>query len=265
MSNFPSVFISHGSPMILLDPTPAHHALKRIGQELVRDAGKLPSVIVSVTAHWETRDVALTTTARPPMIYDFWGFPQALYQAVYPAPGAPEVALRAAEALKAAGLTVTEDSQRGFDHGTWIPLALMFPEAQIPVLQVSVQSHRDGAHHWAVGQALQSLRDEGALIVGSGSLTHNLRAVRWGDVDAPSPAWVEDFGNWVENAVVDGQWEKIRDEWTSAPSAQRNHPSPEHFLPLIVAAGAGSAGGQGSVLHRGSELGVLRMDAYAFS
>lgn len=265
MSLFPSVFVSHGSPAILLEPTPSHHALRGLGASLSETAGHLPSVIVSVTAHWETAEATVSTAANPPMIYDFWGFPKPLYDAVYPAPGQPEVARRAISLLQQAGLAVRADGQRGYDHGTWIPLALMFPQATIPVVQVSVQSGRNGAHHWAVGRALRALREEGALIIGSGSLTHNLRAVHWGNVDALAPDWVESFGNWVEDAVVAGEWEKIRDHWHEAPFAARNHPSPEHFLPLLVAAGAGSDQGQGTVLHRGNELGVLRMDAYAFS
>ena len=169
MTRFPAVYVSHGSPMVILNNTVATEFLRGYGREL----GK-PKAILIATAHFETRAPALSADAHPAMIYDFGGFPKALFEMTYPAPGDPALAQRAAGLLEAAGIKAYPVEGRGYDHGTWAPLKLMYPDADIPVVQLSVQPHMGGAHHVAMGQALAPLRDEGVLVMGSGSMTHNL-------------------------------------------------------------------------------------------
>ncbi len=258
MTRFPSVFISHGSPMVILNNTAATGFLKGYGQEL----GK-PKAILIATAHFETRAPALTADRKPEMIYDFGGFPRALFEMTYPAPGDPDLAVRAAQLLGAAGVKAYPVEGRGFDHGTWVPLKLMYPEADIPVVQLSVQPNMSGAHHVAMGQALAPLRDEGVLVMGSGSMTHNLYELSREDIDGPAPDWVKSFGEWVHEAVEEGRVEDIANWKERAPYARQNHPSPEHYLPLPFAMGAGG-GGKGRRVHTSCEYGVLMMDAYAF-
>jgi len=171
MDRFPALFVSHGSPMIAITPNPAHHFLRDLGPRLGR-----PRAILIATAHWATATPVLGTAARPETIHDFGGFPPALYALRYPAPGAPEVAREAGTRLRAAGLAVAEDAARGLDHGSWIPALLMYPDADIPIAQISIQPEADPAHHYQIGAALRPLREEGVLILGSGSFTHNLRA-----------------------------------------------------------------------------------------
>lgn len=265
MAQFPALFISHGSPTILFEPTPSHHFLKSLGTQLEAGAGMRPKAIVVATAHWETQEVSVGGVATPETIHDFFGFPQALFDARYPAPGDPALAEAVAEGLRQAGIPVTVNATRGLDHGAWIPLALMYPQADIPVVQLSVQPHKDPTHHRRVGEALRSLRDQGILVIGSGSLTHNLREVRWHDADAAPPAWVDGFGDWVGDRVVSGRFDEIVQAWASAPSALRNHPTTDHLWPLFVAIGAATPGLSGQVIHKGTELGVLRMDTFAFA
>jgi 4,5-DOPA dioxygenase extradiol len=264
MNSFPALFISHGSPTILIDPTPAHHALRALGESLTAQAGQRPKAIVVASAHWETADVAITGAVAPVTIHDFGGFPQALFDYQYPAPGNPALAADILTVVRQAGLKASVDERRGLDHGAWVPLALMFPDATIPLVQVSIQPRKDPSHHRRLGEALRSLRSQGVLVIGSGALTHNLREVRWHDNASPAPAWVDGFGDWVLERVLSGRFAEIETQWEQAPSALRNHPSNDHLWPLFVAMGAASKGAAGRVLHQGTELGVLRMDSYAF-
>ena len=249
----PSLFISHGAPDIVLQDLPATRFLRDLGRRLPR-----PQAIVVASAHWTTRALAVEIGARPPTIHDFGGFAPELHRMRYPAPGNPELGRRIVERFDGAGL-VAGGSERGFDHGVWVPLSLMFPEANIPVIAVSVQPHQDGQHHLAVGRALAPLRDEGVLIIGSGAATHNLGALRPGSTTPPP--WVVEFDDWLVDRVEDGDEEALAD-WTAAPGAFENHPSPEHFLPALVAAGAG--GGKGQALHRSTTWGVLQMTMLVF-
>ena len=258
---FPSVYISHGSPMVILNNTPARDFLSAYGREL----GK-PKAILICTAHFETSVPALTVDEHPAMIYDFGGFPRELFEMVYPAPGSPDLAQRAAALLSAKNIKAYGVPNRGFDHGTWVPLKLMYPDADVPVVQISVQPEMSGAHHVALGEALAPLRDEGVLIIGSGSMTHNLYELsRLGrGKDVPTPAWVTTFGEWVHEAIEAGRTGDIADWDTKAPFARENHPSPEHFLPLPFAMVAAGQGSKGRRVHTSCEYGVLMMDAYAF-
>ena len=259
MSAFPSLFISHGSPMIVLEHTPARDFLAGFGAQL----GK-PKAILVASAHFETRTPMLSADAHPQMIYDFGGFPRALFEMQYPAPGDPALARHAADMLAGAGIPAQPVTNRGFDHGTWTPLKLMYPDADIPVVQLSVQTQMDAAHHFAMGRALAPLREEGVLVMGSGSLTHNLYQLARGGGDAPTPDWVKQFGAWAHEAIKDGSSQDVLNWLDCAPFARENHPSPEHFLPLPFALGAGGEGAVGRRVHTSCEYGVLMMDAYRF-
>lgn len=249
----PVLFVSHGSPTLALDPTPAHRALRALGQELAR-----PAAVLVLSAHWEAAAPAVGVAPHPETIHDFFGFPQALYDLRYPAPGAPAVARRAHDLLAAAGLAPAEPQERGLDHGAWVPMMLLFPEADVPVFQVAVCPDRDAAWHRRLGEALAPLRDEGVLILATGAVTHALRAVAWRDKTGAGLPWVEAFGDAVEARVTAGQ---ALDDWLALPHARDNHPTPEHFLPLTAAQGA--AGGRPArLVHRSTEYTALRMDVY---
>ena len=229
------------------------------------ELGPRPRAILVASAHWETAEPRLTASPAPETIHDFGGFPDALHRMRYPAPGDPALARRACDLLGAAGFPAALDPRRGLDHGTWVPLSLIYPAADIPVVQLSLQTHLGAEHHYRMGVALRPLRDEGVLIVGSGSLTHNLMALRrdGGDHLAP-PAWVSAFDQWVADAVAARDVAALLAWERQAPYAQQNHPSDEHFLPLFVALGAGAPEASGVRIHHSHTYGALAMDAYAF-
>ena len=260
MARMPSLFVSHGSPMTAIQPSAARDFFLSFAQELPR-----PKAILIATAHFESAAPLLSTDEKPAMIYDFGGFPQPLFEIVYPAPGSPAVAERAAEALHAAGHDAYGVSDRGYDHGTWVPLSLMYPDADIPVVQISVQPELGAAHHMEIGRALAPLRDEGVLVIGSGSLTHNLYELsRSGrQFDAPVRDWVVEFTDWIAQTLEAGSAEDIAHYRQRAPFARENHPTDEHFLPLPFAMGAGG-GAKGQRVHASYEYGLLAMDAYLF-
>lgn len=261
MSKLPTLFISHGSPMLAVKDSPARRFLQELGRSLPR-----PKAIVVASAHWESVGApAVSLAARPETIHDFGGFPAELFAIEYPAPGAPAVAERVAELLEKGGHAVKRSPSRGLDHGAWVPLRLMYPEADIPVMQLSVLRGGTPAEHEKLGKPLAALRDEGILIIGSGSLTHNLYEFRGQGIDAPVPAWVSDFGTWMKTMLDGNQREALLDYRRQAPSAERNHPTEEHLLPLFVAMGAAGDAAKAERLHATYEYGVLAMDAYAFS
>ena len=253
---FPSLFVSHGSPMMALTDSPARDFLRGLGPEL----GK-PSAILVASAHWETRIPALNRVERNNTIHDFYGFPPELFAMRYEPPGAPALADKAAALLQAAGMPVGIDPERGLDHGAWVPLTLMYPAADIPVLQIGIQSDQGPDHHLRVGQALAELREDGVLILGSGSFTHNLRLLRRDAVDGPQPPDVVAFADWFDTAISEGRTQDLLEYRTRAPYAERQHPTDEHLLPLYVAMGAGGAARR---LHASAMYSALRMDAYAF-
>ncbi|AXS40313.1 class III extradiol ring-cleavage dioxygenase [Breoghania sp. L-A4] len=264
MSRLPPLFISHGSPMLLLQNTAARAFLGSYGAQL----GK-PDAIVIASAHFETERPSVVTDPAPGMIYDMHGFPKELYQVQYRAPGAPAVAQRVARLLGDAGLAPDLVAERGYDHGTWVPLSLLYPDADIPVVQIAVQPDMGPAHHLRMGEALSSLADENILVIGSGSLTHNLHELRAPDggrralADA-EPAWVKEFADWVGDRIAAGDAEALADYRARAPHAVRNHPTDEHYLPVLVAIGAAKGNRAGACIHSSHEYGVLRMDAFAF-
>lgn len=259
MARLPALFVSHGAPTLVLDDVPARSFLARVGGEFGR-----PSAIVVVSAHYEAPGVRVDRSARPRTIHDFGGFPAALYAMQYPAPGDPALAGEIVGLLQAAGLDAATDDSWGLDHGAWVPLSLMYPEADVPVVAVSVDPAAGPEHHRALGAALAPLRERGVLIVGSGSFTHNLHEIPrpFRRIDTPAPAWVTEFAEWTSTAIVEGRTADLLDYRRAAPHGARNHPTEEHLLPLFAALGAG--GGAGRRLHDSTTFAVLRMDAYAF-
>lgn len=255
----PSLFLSHGSPMLALTASPARDFLSGLAARLER-----PQAILVASAHWETRSPALSAPAVNETIYDFYGFPPELYAMTYPAPGARGLAERAAAMLAAAGLDATIGPARGLDHGAWSPLSLIYPAHDIPVAQIAMQTPRGPAHHLALGAALAGLRAEGVLIIGSGSFTHNLGRLRDPRQDAPAPPDVTAFADWMDAALRGNDREALIDYRAKAPFAAMQHPTEEHLLPLFVAMGAGGAAAKVERLHASASHGVLRMDAYAF-
>jgi 4,5-DOPA dioxygenase extradiol len=260
-NTLPALFLSHGAPTLALHASPAHTFLQELGKALPR-----PKAILIASAHWESMGTpAVSVAPQPETIHDFGGFPQALYEMQYPAPGAPEVAERAAVLLEQAGITTARSVQRGLDHGAWVPLRLMYPDADIPAAQISVLRGATPTAHAAIGKTLASLRDEGVLIIGSGSLTHNLYELRGHDLDSAPPAWVSDFSAWMHDKLGKNDREALLAYREQAPSAERNHPTEEHLLPLFVALGAAGDAPTIERLHHSYEYGLLAMDMYAFA
>lgn len=257
----PSVFISHGSPMHALKAGAAGEAWAKLGRRL----GK-PSAIAIASAHWETSLPMLTGSPQPETIHDFHNFPEPLYQLRYPAPGAPAVAQRAAALLKEAGIGAAIDGTRGRDHGAWAPLLYMYPEADVPVVQISVQPALGTRHHVAVGKALRRLSGEGVLLLGSGHLTHNLRdwaASRTAGEAKPQP-YAKEFQAWVFDKISRRDLDSLADYRSLTPHGARAHPTDEHFLPLFYALGAAPEEFRAERLFDDIESGVLAMDAYVF-
>ena len=253
--SMPTIFVSHGAPTLIMSDAPARAFLANLGQQIPRPTG-----IVAVSAHWDTDLPAVSVVRTPDTIHDFYGFPEPLYQLRYAAPGAPQLAEKVAKLTGAA-----HDHHRGLDHGAWVPAMLAWPEADIPIFQLSVQPDLGPAHHIALGRKLASLREEGVLVMGSGSAIHNLRAlVRGAGPSEPEP-WAQAFDDWLADAVEKGDEEGLADYRARAPYAREAHPTDEHFLPLHVAYGAAGPGAKGRALHRSFTLGNLSMAAYAFS
>lgn len=252
----PSLFISHGSPMLALQPGASGPVLARLAATLPR-----PKAIVVMSAHWESRELLVSASPAPETWHDFGGFPRELFAVQYPAPGDPALAQQIVELLAADGLPARLDHQRPFDHGTWVPLSLMYPTADIPVVQVSLPSHMGPTLQTRIGQALRSLREQGVLLIGSGSITHNLGELDWRAGPESIEPWAREFRDWVVDKLDTQDEAALHDYRHQAPHAVRSHPSDEHLLPLYFARGAG---GQFSVAHQGFTLGALGMDIYRF-
>ncbi|MGE8188934.1 DODA-type extradiol aromatic ring-opening family dioxygenase [Pseudomonas sp. NPDC086278] len=253
---FPSLYISHGSPMLALEPGASGPALAGLAAELPK-----PKAIVIVSAHWESDELLVNGNPQPETWHDFGGFPKALFDVQYPAPGHPQLAAEVVQLLKADGLPARIDAERPFDHGVWVPLSLMYPQADIPVVQVSLPTRGGPALQSHVGHALASLREHGVLLIGSGSITHNLRELDWHAGPESVEPWAKAFRDWMIEKLAANDEAALHDYRQQAPNAVRNHPSDEHLLPLYFARGAGGAFG---IVHQGFTLGALGMDIYRF-
>ncbi|AFY18644.1 class III extradiol ring-cleavage dioxygenase [Pseudomonas sp. UW4] len=253
---FPSLYISHGSPMLALEPGASGPALARLAAEIPR-----PKAIVIVSAHWESNELLVSGNPQPETWHDFGGFPKALFEVQYPAPGDPRLAAEVTELLKTAGFPARIDNNRPFDHGVWVPLSLMYPQADIPIVQVSLPTRAGPALQTRVGHALASLREHGVLLIGSGSITHNLRELDWHAGPESVEPWALAFRDWMIEKLAANDEAALHDYRAQAPHAVRNHPSDEHLLPLYFAR---AAGGPFSIAHQGFTMGALGMDIYRF-
>lgn len=269
MSKMPTLFIPHGGgPCFFMDwdPPDTWDAMANYLRGIPGDVGQTPETIVVISGHWEENTVTVQNNPAPELLFDYYGFPDSTYQLEYPAPGAPQVAERIVRLLAESGIECRQDSQRGFDHGAFIPLKVAFPEAKIPVVQLSLKADLDPASHIAIGRTLEPMREEGVLIVGSGLSYHNMntmmRNLRGVGVAVPE---AERFDDWLATAVTDPDPEarnKALIAWEQAPAARDAHPREEHFLPLHVVAGA-AANDIGKRVFEGAVLGAVQA-AYQF-
>lgn len=263
--SLPALFISHGAPLFAIEPGESGPALTRLGEHLKGMAGASLRGIVIMSPHWMARSPAVMTNPKPTTWHDFGGFPQALYQLDYPASGAPDLADEVIRLMRAQGIEAQPDPKRPFDHGAWVPLMHLFPQADVPVVQVALPAGWGPAQVYAMGQALQPLRERGVLVVGTGSMTHNL-AEFFGGQRQPEP-YVTEFSRWIEAAIERGDLAALLDYRRQAPHAQRAHPSDDHFLPLFFALGAGGFGAgeppvQPGYVTREVMYGILAMDSF---
>lgn len=264
MALLPTYFISHGGgPWPYMDEMRSLlRGLELSLQDMPRQLPERPRAVLMVSGHWEENPVAVMSAAAPPMLYDYHGFPEHTYHVVYPAPGAPELAARTLQLLQAAGIPAQADATRGFDHGTFAPMVVMYPQSDVPVFQVSLKSGLDPAEHLAIGAALAPLRSEGVLIVGSGLSFHNLRLM---GPAARQPS--EAFDAWLQQAVVESAPQQRAArliDWQRAPAARIAHPREDHLLPLMVAAGAAPDGRATLVYHEQGVFGGMTVSSFRF-
>jgi 4,5-DOPA dioxygenase extradiol len=249
---FPAVFVSHGAPTLPFDDVPARDFLKGLGQAI----GK-PRAILIASGHWDTAMPQTNSVPVNDTIHDFRGFPRELYDIRYPAPGDPLLA------REVTALTGGKVEMRGLDHGAWGPLMLMYPQGDIPVVQLSVQSAKGAAHHIALGHAIAQLRQDDVLVMGSGGFVHNLRQIA--PPGSPEPDWSKEFSGWMHEKLLDGDRAALVDYRVQAPHAVMAQPTEDHFMPLFVAMGAGGENAKAARLHSSAAFGSLRMDAYSFA
>lgn len=262
-NTLPTYFITHGGgpwPYVP-DMHAAHRALEASLLDIPRQLNEQPRAILMISAHWIAPQFQVMGSAQPEMLYDYYGFPEQAYAVQYPAPGAPELAQRIADLLKGSGIDSTLDNERGFDHGSFVPAAVMYPRADIPMLQLSLRAGFDPAAHIAAGRALAPLRDEGVLIVGSGSSYHNLRAF-----GAQAHDTSKRFDDWLQQAMAlpFAQRTAALIDWEKAPAARQSHPQEEHLLPLMVALGAAESDAATLVYHENTFFGGVTASSFRF-
>lgn len=261
----PTYFISHGGgpwPYMKDQLGGAYDRLEVSLQAMAREIGTPPKAIVMVSAHWEEPAFTVMATPKPPMIYDYGGFPEHTYHVQYAAPGSPQTAERVRSLIAGAGISVRMDAERGFDHGMFSPMAVIYPEANVPVLQLSLKAGLDPKDHLALGRVLAPLRDEDVLIVGSGLSYHNLR-----EFGPRAQGTSQAFDRWLQDAVVASTpAERTRKliDWEAAPSARRAHPREEHLLPLMVAVGAAEGEAAACTYHEEAFMGGVAVSSFRF-
>ena len=259
MARFPTYFFSHGAPDLVLHDVPARRFLDDLGRTARR-----PKAVLLVSAHFESETPKVTAMAEPRTIHDFHGFDARLYDMYYRAPGDPDLAHRIVDVLRRAGYDADGDHDWGLDHGAWTPLMRIFPDADIPVLALSINLSGDTRYHLALGRALSELPEQDVMVVGSGSFTHNLAQLRPPAQNAEPPAWAEVFVDWTVKKILSGDEQALLDYRHTAPHATQNHPSDEHFMPLYVAIGAAGESWRAERLHHSYTYGALAMDAFRF-
>lgn len=257
MNRMPSLFIGHGSPMNVLALNPYTEALRALAASMPR-----PSAILVISAHWITPGIRLTSGPAPAQIYDFFGFPEELYKVKYEAPGSPGLAARTAGLLSRAGFAAAEDPSRGIDHAAWAVLLHMYPEADIPVVAMSLDYKLKPGRWFDVGAAIASLRDEGALIVGSGNIVHNLYRFE-AETDAKPYPWTLKFNDAVKDAVVRGDREKLALYSLPVEESKESVPTPEHYLPLLAVLGTMAPGEKAIVFHESFQNASVAMTGYS--
>ena len=252
-----TVFVSHGAPTLILEPGETGRMLADLARALPR-----PGAILVVSAHWDTRVPTVSLASFPETIHDFSGFPAELYAKQYPAPGAPGLADQVVELLQASGIFTQTHPDRGLDHGAWVPLSLMYPVADIPVTQLSIQSRHTPAQQFALGQALQPLHAQNILILASGAVTHNLSDFFTGDRDVAPLSYVNLFADWVADQLAKEQSQTLLNYRMESREGSQAHPSEDHLMPLFVAAGSGTGIPKRYVPE--TTYGILAMDAYVW-
>jgi 4,5-DOPA dioxygenase extradiol len=259
MARLPTLFLSHGSPMNGIEDTASSRAWAAIAHELPR-----PRAVLVASAHWESSVPMVSGNPKPETIHDFGGFPDELYRISYPAPGAAELATKAVALLKDSGIAAGVNGCRGLDHGAWVPLRWMYPDADVPIAEISLQPALGTAQHIALGRALAPLADDDILIVGSGHVTHNLRD--WmSNRDRGEPLrYAQTFADWVYARLAAGDTDALIAYRDEAPEAARAHPTEEHFLPLLVAWGAAGEGARVERIKAGFDGAALANDCYRF-
>ncbi|GLJ37465.1 hypothetical protein SUGI_0761190 [Cryptomeria japonica] len=253
-------FLSHGSPMLALENIPAAAFFKGWSKVMPEK----PKAILIISAHWDTSEPIVNAVETNATIYDFYGFPAQLYQMQYNPPGSPDLARRVKELLLSSGFqTVKESPRRGLDHGAWIPLSMMYPNADIPVCQLSVQSRKGAEHHYKMGLALSQLKSEGVLIIGSGQATHNSREDI--DINAKTPvSWASTFDKWLNDTLADGKHGEVINFEEKAPYGKKAHPDPDHFYPLLVSLGAAGEGAKAERIHTSWTHGTFSYSSFSF-
>jgi len=255
----PALFVSHGAPLVAIDGDPVQSAWTRLASCLPR-----PAAVLVMSPHWRSPTPLVASPAVHRTLHDFGGMPQALYALDYPAPGDPALAEAIGERLRAAGFDAALADRQDLDHGAWVPLRMMYPRVDVPVVQLAVQPRLGPRHHYALGLAVAALRADGVLVIGSGAITHNLREVRLDQRQATVPGWVRDFAGWMATELTAGNVDRLLDYRRLAPEAERNHPTEEHLLPLFFACGAAAGRLAAHRFHEGYAYGLLAMDAWAF-
>ncbi|QGF23666.1 DODA-type extradiol aromatic ring-opening family dioxygenase [Raineyella fluvialis] len=263
-TRLPTYFVSHGGgpwPW-LKDLMPGMDKLEASLQAIPAELGLTPRAVLVISGHWEEPQFTVQTSPHPPMIYDYGGFPEFTYRLQYPAPGAPDVAARVGQLLEDAGITTHYDARRGYDHGVFAPLYVLYPQADVPILQLSLRRGYDPAAHLAAGRALAPLRDEGVLIVGSGFSYHNLANFGPGAATASKA-----FGDWLNETLVEGpvaeRTERLM-HWDTAPGARASHPAEDHLIPLMVAVGAAEDEPGVRTYHEPDFMGAIDSSSFRF-
>jgi 4,5-DOPA dioxygenase extradiol len=257
----PILFVSHGAPTLIIEDIPARQFLMDLGARY-----RSARAVLCISAHWNTPKPCVNAGRMLDTIHDFYGFPPELYREQYPANGNPDLAKQVADLLKSASFSCNIDPIRGLDHGAWVPLKLMYPKADIPIVQLSIQNNLDPEFHILLGEAITGLRKFGVLIMGSGGTVHPLGNPQASiGPGALTDHWAQEFNDWLTNAVIHGERESLINYRTVAPYAKQAHPYPDHFMPLLTAFGAAGSTSQGKVLHHSWDWGDIGMGAFEFS
>jgi 4,5-DOPA dioxygenase extradiol len=254
----PVVFIGHGSPMNAIAQNSYTEILKNFGATLER-----PKAILCISAHWLTEGTFITSTANPKIIYDFYGFPEDLYKVQYPAPGSPDAALFVQHSIENTNIKF-DNGQWGLDHGTWSVLKHMFPKADIPVLQLSLDINLNAQGHFKLGHELSKLREQGFLIVGSGNIVHNLRRISWNENETPFE-WAVSFDNWFKDNLKKRHFDDITSKYLQQTHGKQSVPTPEHYFPALYIAGASAPTDQLSFITEEIQNGSISMTSFVFN